>query len=89
MPCAAAGFVADGERGAVIGPEGDICWLCFPHWDSPAASSLIGGQGHYTVSPTERFVWGGYYEEGTLIWHSRWVTNSSIIECQEALAFPG
>ena len=83
-------FVADGERGAVIGPEGDISWLCFPHWDSPAVfSNLIGGQGHYTVSPTERFVWGGYYEEGTLIWHSRWVTNSSIIECQEALAFPG
>ena len=91
-PCALRdyAFVADGERGAVIGPEGDISWLCFPHWDSPAVfSNLIGGQGHYTITPVGRFVWGGYYEEGTLIWHSRWVTTSGIVECHEALAFPG
>jgi GH15 family glucan-1,4-alpha-glucosidase len=32
-------------------------------------------------------VWGGYYENGTLIWHNRWV-GSSAIECREALALP-
>jgi hypothetical protein len=37
----------------------------------------------------DRFVWGGYYEEGSMIWRSRWVTNHGIIECREALAFPG
>ncbi|MGH3233825.1 MAG: hypothetical protein ACRDOH_11320, partial [Streptosporangiaceae bacterium] len=36
-----------------------------------------------------RFVWGGYYEEGTLIWRSRWVTGEGLVECREALAFPG
>ena len=25
--------------------------------------------------PVDRFVWGGYYEEGSMIWRSRWVTN--------------
>jgi hypothetical protein len=35
-------------------------------------------------------VWGGYYEPRSLIWRSRWVTDTgSIIECREALAFPG
>jgi alpha,alpha-trehalase len=34
-------------------------------------------------------VWGGYYEDGSLIWRSRWVTETGIIECREALAFPG
>ena len=29
-------FLADGERGALVGPQGDICWLCVPHWDSDA-----------------------------------------------------
>jgi len=84
-------LLADGERGILVGPRGDIAWMCAPHWDSDAVfSSLIGGGGMYGVTPTERpFVWGGYYEEGSLIWHSRWVTTSRIIECRDALAFPG
>ncbi|MGH8154149.1 MAG: glycoside hydrolase family 15 protein, partial [Rhodanobacteraceae bacterium] len=84
-------LLADGERGALIGPRGDIVWMCAPRWDSDAVfSSLIGGSGAYAITPTDaRFVWGGYYEEGTLIWHSRWITEGGVIECREALAFPG
>ena len=82
-------LVADGERGAVIGPDGSIAWLCVPRWDSPAAfSGLLGGPGRYTVAPADPwYVWGGYYENGTMIWHSRWVGDSRI-ECREALAMP-
>jgi GH15 family glucan-1,4-alpha-glucosidase len=68
-----------------------MAWMCFPSWDSPSVfSALLGGAGHYQVAPSDgRFVWGGYYQESTLIWTSRWVTTDSIIECREALAFPG
>ena len=83
-------FLADGERGALIGPRGDVAWMCMPGWDGDAVfSTLIGGAGSYVVTPTGRFVWGGYYEEGSLIWRSRWVTETGIVECREALAFPG
>ena len=84
-------LLADGERGALVGPRGDIVWMCSPRWDSDAVfSSLIGGSGRYAITPTDaRFVWGGYYEEGSLIWRSRWITETGIIECREALAFPG
>ncbi len=84
-------LLADGERGAVIGPAGEIAWLCAPSWHSGSVfSSLIGGAGVYAICPAERFVWGGYYEPRSLIWRSRWVTDTdSIIECREALAFPG
>jgi len=84
-------LLADGERGVLVGPRGEFAWMCAPHWDSDAVfSSLIGGGGCYAVTPTERrFVWGGYYEDNSLIWHSRWVTTSGVIECREALAFPG
>lgn len=83
-------LLADGERGALIGPRGDIAWMCTPRWDSDAVfSSLVGGPGSYTIAPQGRFVWGGYYEEGSLIWRSRWVTETGIVECREALAFPG
>jgi alpha,alpha-trehalase len=82
-------LVADGERGAVIGPDGSIAWLCVPRWDSPAAfSGLLGGPGQYTITPADPWhVWGGYYESGSLIWRNRWVGDTRI-ECREALAMP-
>jgi hypothetical protein len=84
-------LLADGERGALIGPKGDIAWMCAPSWDSGSVfSSLIGGSGVYAIWPADRFTWGGFYEAGSLIWHSRWVTDAdAITECREALAFPG
>lgn len=82
-------LVADGERGALVGPRGDFAWMCAPSWDSePVFSTLLGGNGTYAVAPDmPRFVWGGYYEDGTLIWRSRWVA-TGIVECREALAMP-
>jgi hypothetical protein len=83
-------MLADGERGALVGPRGDIVWMCAPRWESDAVfATLIGGEGTYSVTPAGRFVWGGHYEPGTLIWRSRWVTDEGIVECHEALAFPG
>ena len=57
-------FLADGERGVLIGPRGEMAWMCFPSWDSPSIfSSLLGRDGHYQVTPAnDRFVWGGYYD---------------------------
>ncbi|MGH2865747.1 MAG: glycoside hydrolase family 15 protein [Solirubrobacteraceae bacterium] len=81
--------LADGERGILVGPRGDFVWMCFPRWDSDAIfSSLIGGRGAYAITPSERHVWGGYYEPRSLIWHSRWSTREATIECREALALP-
>ncbi len=83
-------LLADGERGAIVGPRGEIVWMCAPRWESDAVfATLIGGAGTYAVTPAARFVWGGYYEPGTLIWRSRWVTDEGVIECREALAMPG
>ncbi len=82
-------LLADGCRGALIGPRGDVSWLCAPRWDSPAViSHLVGGDGVYAVTPTDTFVWGGYYEPNSLIWRSRWVTTSTTMECREALIYP-
>lgn len=82
-------LLADGERGVLVGPHGEFVWMCFPQWHDPALfSALIGGDGSYSVTPTETHVWGGYYEPGSLIWRSRWVTRNATIECREALALP-
>jgi alpha,alpha-trehalase len=83
-------LIADGQRGALVGPDGAIAWLCAPRWDSPAVfSGLLGGQGRYAVTPSDPWnVWGGYYETGSLIWRSRWSGNAAHTECREALAWP-
>ncbi len=84
-------LLADGERGALVGPRGDVAFLCAPAWhDDAVFSGLLGGRGHFAVTPADvSYVWGGHYEDGTLIWRSRWVTTDGIVECREALAFPG
>lgn len=82
-------LLGDGMRAALVGPRGDCAWLCAPGFDGPAVfGSLLGAGGCYEVTPVGRFVWGGYYEPGTLIWRNRWVVDDSIVECREALALP-
>jgi hypothetical protein len=83
-------LLADGERGALVGPRGDLCWLCFPTWDGDGVfASLIGGGGMYSITPTKRYVWGGYYEHPGLIWRGRWLSDDyTIVECRDALALP-
>ena len=84
-------LLADGERGALVGPRGDIAFLCAPRWhDDAVFSGLLGGLGHYVVQPVDDHnVPGGNYERGGLIWRSRWTFDARVLECREALAFPG
>ena len=83
-------LLADGQRGALLGPDGGISWLCFPSWSDPAVfAGLLGSGGGYSVAPVDRHVYGGYYEGGTLIWRQRWVTTDGVVETREALAYPG
>ncbi|MBS2026301.1 MAG: glycoside hydrolase family 15 protein [Deltaproteobacteria bacterium] len=82
-------LVADGERGALVGPGGELAWMCFPSWaDAPVFSGLHLGPGEYVACPREPAVTGGHYEAGTLIWRSRWATLHGIAESHEALVRP-
>jgi alpha,alpha-trehalase len=83
-------FIADGNRGALIGPTGDIAWMCFPGWSDPAVfAGLLDSGGVFRIAPEGRYVTGGYYEPDSLIWHSRWVTHQGIFESRDALVYPG
>ena len=83
-------LIADGERGALCGPHGELVWMCAPHWhDEAVFATLLGGPGAYAVTPVARAVWGGYYDDGSLIWHNCWTTeDNALIECRDALARP-
>lgn len=83
-------LLADGERGALIDPNGDVRWLCAPRWQNePVFSGLLGGPGRYSISPRDSWhTSGGFYEPASLVWHSRWITSDSVIESDAALAYP-
>ncbi|MFC8723547.1 trehalase-like domain-containing protein, partial [Kitasatospora sp. NPDC057198] len=82
-------LLADGRRGALLDPDGVLGWLCVPRWDSDAVlSALIGGPGWFGLTPTATYVPGGRYEDGGLVYRSRWVTRDGVVECREALARP-
>ena len=83
-------LLADGQRGILADPDGELAWMCFPTWSDPAVlASLLGSRGSYRIQPKGRYVPGGAYEDGTLIWRQRWVTDNGVIECRQALAYPG
>ncbi|KRV48435.1 glycoside hydrolase [Wenjunlia vitaminophila] len=83
-------LLADGERGALIGPRGNVVWMCAPRWhDEAVFAELIGGPGAFSVSPDDPWnVWGGFYEDGTLIYVNRWIHGDGVTECRQALAMP-
>ncbi len=83
-------LLADGQRGILADPDGDLAWMCFPTWSDPAVlATLLGSRGFYRIQPKGRYVPGGSYEDGTLIWRQRWVTDDGVVECRQALAYPG
>ncbi|WP_235215567.1 glycoside hydrolase family 15 protein [Phaeacidiphilus oryzae] len=82
-------LIADGERGALLGPHGEFAWMCAPRWDSDAVfAGLLGGPGEYSVSPLQRCVPGGAYRPGSLIWTSQWTVDGGTVTCRDALALP-
>ncbi|GAB3461638.1 glycoside hydrolase family 15 protein [Kineococcus endophyticus] len=83
-------LVADGARGAVVGPAGDIAWMCAPHWhDDAVFAALLGGRGGFSVTPSHPFTWGGCYEPGTLVFRHHWTSRGDgTIDCRDAMAMP-
>lgn len=80
-------LTANGRGGAVIGPREAIAWMCVPGWEDPAVLACsLSGRGVFSVPPQGGYVWGRPGESGSLIWRSRWVTETGS-PSRDALAF--
>jgi len=45
-------FAADGYRGALLSPDGEVSWMCFPGWcDGALFAGLLGSGGVFRVAP--------------------------------------
>ena len=91
VPLRQYALLADGERGALVGPRGDIAFLCAPQWhDDAVFSACSAAPAAYAVTPPDaRYVWGGHYEQDTLIWRSRWVADAGDHRVPRGAGVPG
>ncbi len=56
LPIEEHGFIGDMHTAALVGVNGTIDWLCFPHFDSPSVFGAIldaGKGGHFSITPVE------------------------------------
>ncbi|HZD61151.1 MAG TPA: trehalase-like domain-containing protein, partial [Anaerolineae bacterium] len=54
IPIDSYGVIGDQRSAALVGPDGSIDWLCWPHFDSPSLFAAIldpDQGGHFRVSP--------------------------------------
>ena len=84
-----AAVLRPGDTCSAVGPAGR-CELGNRRQGVKLTTEVVAAvSGEYVVRPWDAWhVWGGYYEDGTLIHVNRWVGTGFIIECREALAAP-
>jgi GH15 family glucan-1,4-alpha-glucosidase len=59
IPIEEHGFIGDMHTAALVGVNGTIDWLCFPHFDSPSVFGAIldaDKGGHFSIAPVDPIV---------------------------------
>ena len=47
-------LLADGQRGILADPDGELAWMCFPTWSDPAVLASLLGSERLLPDPTKR-----------------------------------
>ena len=82
-------LLGDLQTAALVGRDGSIDWLCFPHFDSPACFAALLGtdeHGHWRLAPAA----GGKatrrrYRGDTLVLESEWETPEGTIRVVDCM----
>jgi GH15 family glucan-1,4-alpha-glucosidase len=87
-------LLGDGRTAALIDPDGNVAWLCWPRIDSPPCllsilDDVVGGA--FTVAPTDpsAVVAERAYVPGTLVLRTVWRTARGELTVLDALAWDG
>ena len=87
-------LLADGRAAALVDPDGNIAWLCWPRVDSaPCLLSILDDDagGRFVVAPEHPLarVVERAYQPGTLILRTTWSTPTGELTVHDALACDG
>ncbi len=91
-PLEAYGLIGDNRTAVLVGADGQIDWACLPDFDSEAvfAAILDPDAGTFAVRPADPFRSRQYYERGTNILVTEFVTASGIARVRDFMPYvPG
>lgn len=87
-------LLANRRTAALLDPEGNVAWLCWPRVDSsPCLLRLLDLErgGHWQVRPADvnaRMV-AREYCRGSLVLRTRWAVGTAVLEVEDALVAEG
>jgi GH15 family glucan-1,4-alpha-glucosidase len=87
-------LLADRRTAALVSPDGNIAWLCWPRVDSPAMLLSIldddrGGCFRITPHDPQAVVTSRRYHAGSLVLETAWKTATANLVVDDALACEG
>ncbi len=91
-PLSAYGLIGDNRTAVLVGADGAIDWACLPDFDSEAvfAALLDPAAGTFAIRPVSAFRSRQYYERGTNILVTEFVTASGVARVRDFMPYvPG
>jgi GH15 family glucan-1,4-alpha-glucosidase len=87
QPIESYGLIGDMRTAALVGTNGSIDWMCFPHFDSPSVfAALLDDDkgGRFVISPTDdEFRTKQLYFPDTNVLVSRFLVDSGVAEISD------
>ena len=87
QPIESYGLIGDMRTAALVGTNGSIDWMCFPHFDSPSVFAAILDDdkgGRFVISPTDdEFRTKQLYFPDTNVLVTRFLVDSGVAEISD------
>ena len=81
-PIESLAFLSDGTVAALLGPDGNVEWLCLPRFDAPSVFGAILDRraGTFRLAPTDPAATATRsYLPGSLVLETRWQTADGVV----------
>ena len=86
LPIAEHGIIGDLRTSALVGTDGTLDWLCWPHFDSPSVFAAIldfERGGHFRLAPVGEGTTKQLYFPDTNVLITRFFTHGGVGEVQD------
>ena len=85
------GLIGDMRTCALVGKNGSIDYMCWPHFDSPSIFAKIldtskGDAGHWSISPENPTVVKQNYRASSNILQTKWIDENGVVDLTDFFA---
>ncbi|OQV07330.1 hypothetical protein CLAIMM_11781 [Cladophialophora immunda] len=85
------GLIGDMRTCALVGKNGSIDFMCWPHFDSPSIFANVldttdGGGGHWKISPQSSTVCKQNYRASSNLLQTKWIDEDGVVNLTDFFA---